>query len=214
MTLIVVPWRDVDGTRTRACQLTCTALRHLLPGTPLLLCDSGHEPFNRAASRNLGVNHAADHEVVLVSDADVIHDSFWSGNTQSLAAIVEAARDGKVHYPFTVCHYLDADATDDTLGGKVPDPTRLEFSISSAQGGMMMMIAATWRAIGGMDERFIGWGYEDNDWYARATRTVGWPRHHPGILWHLWHPGDRYRWTLDETRNLVMARAQQQRPVN
>jgi hypothetical protein len=196
MTLVVVPWRD-DGHRSMVCKYVCDWLRTALPGSPILLADSGHEPFNRAASRNLGVSRAEPNEIVVVCDADTLPDS------QGLSRAVPAAYNNRLHYPFAVVNYLTEAGTAMVLAGRQPDPLHIEFSLPSAQGGVMVMRASAWL---GMDERFTGWGYEDNAFYAKASKTIGQPVHHAGVAWHLWHPHDRYRGTLDETRNWLMAR--------
>ena len=199
LTLVVVPWRD-DGHRVLTCTAVCAALRHLLPGSPMVLADSGHEPFNRAASRNLGVKHAGLGETVVVCDADTLPDP------QGLAAAIRRAYDGRLHYPFAVVNYLSEAGTAGVLAGNQPNPEQIEHSIPSAQGGVMVMRASAWLEAGGMDERFTGWGFEDNAWYAKVAKTIGPPTHHAGVAWHLWHPTERYRGTLDETKNFLMAR--------
>lgn len=199
MTLIVVPWRD-DGQRSAGCHAVCERLRSILPGVPLLLADSGHEPFNRAASRNLGVRAADPGAIVVVCDADTVPEA------QSLKNSIHRAYDGRLHYPFAVVNYLTEAGTANMLAGQQPNPEQIENSIPSAQGGIMVMRASTWLAAGGMDERFIGWGYEDNAWYAKVAKTIGPPTHHAGVAWHLWHPQLRYAGTQDETRNFLMAR--------
>jgi hypothetical protein len=199
VTLIVVPWRD-DGHRSAACQAVCEHLRGILPGCPLLLVDSGHEIFNRAASRNLGVTHEAPDEIVVICDADTLPEA------QSLKNAITRAYDGRLHYPFAVVNYLTEIGTATVLAGQPPDPTQIEFSIPSAQGGVMVMKASAWRAAGGMPEGFIGWGFEDNAWYATVAKTIGPPIHHAGVAWHLWHPHDRYAGTIEQTRNFLMAR--------
>lgn len=210
MTTVVIPWRD-DGDRATGCRAVCTALRAAFPGAPIMLVDSGHEPFNRAASRNHGVRlvdafatmkPAPDpHEVVVVSDADVIPDQ------QALLNAVNAAHDGRLHYPFVTCHYLTEAGTADVLAGGVLDPTQIEFMIPGAQGGLMVMLASAWSRAGGMDEQYTGWGYEDNAWHRSVTSALGDPVRHTGDLYHLWHPSDRNTVTLDEARNLARYRA-------
>lgn len=209
MTLIVIPWRDTDHGRAIACRWTCQTFRHLLPSVPLVLVDSGHEPFNRAASRNLGVSYADTREVVVISDADVMVERVRGSRTSALDAAVATAGDGRLHYPFTVCHYLTAEATADVYDGQLPDVSRVELSIPAAQGGLMVMRADTWRLAGGMDERFTGWGYEDNDWYTRVTRSIGAPARHHGVLWHLYHPSERNSGTVHELSNRALARDQE-----
>jgi hypothetical protein len=203
VTMIVVPWRDTpNGDRAAGCRAVCAALRQALPGFPVLLADSGHEVFNRAASRNCGVSAVPTGHVAVVCDADILPDP------QALAIAVAAAYDGRLHYPFTTCHYLTEAGTHEVLNGQAPDPARIEFTIPGAQGGIMVMLVEAWLAAGGMDERFIGWGYEDNAWHATITAAVGPPVRHDGLVWHLWHPSDRNTVTLDEARNLARCRGQ------
>jgi hypothetical protein len=172
----------------------------MLPGVGLLLCDSGHETFNRSASRNLGVKMAGHDEIVVVCDADTVPDP------AGLKVALSAASAGGLHYPFAVVNYLTEAGTTLVLQGEQPDPARIEFSLPDAHGGCMVMLASDWCRAGGMDEKFYGWGFEDNAWWATVKDRIGHPMHHPGVAWHLWHPHDRYAGTLEQTRNWLMAR--------
>lgn len=201
VTIVVVPWRDTPGGDWAAgCRVVCAALRRALPGFPVLLVDSGHETFNRAASRNFGVRAAPAGHVAVVCDADILPDP------QPLALAVASAYDGRLHYPYTICHYLTEAGTREVLHGQPPDPARIEFSIPAAQGGIMVMLADGWLAAGGMDEGFVGWGFEDNAWHTVVTATIGPPVRHEGVVWHLWHPSDRNSGNPNETANLIRAR--------
>lgn len=199
MTLIVVPYRD-DGHRAAACQYVCDQLRSMLPGSELLLCDSGHETFNRSASRNLGVKSAGQGEIVVVCDADTVPDP------AGLSSALRRAPSGGLHYPFAVVNYLTQAGSELVLAGQQPDPAWVEFSLPSAHGGCMVMLAEAWRAVGGQDECFTGWGFEDNAWWATVKDRLGVPVHHAGVAWHLWHPADRYAGTPEQTRNWLRAR--------
>jgi hypothetical protein len=172
----------------------------MVPGAPLLLADSGHEPFNRAASRNLGVAQVETGEFVVVCDADTLPDQ------QALAIALRRAYDGRLHYPFAVVNYLTEAGTVEVLAGHPPDPNCIENTIPYAQGGCMVMRAEYWRAVGGMNEAFEAWGFEDNEFYVRVSKAVGPPIHHAGVAWHLWHPHDRYNGTPEQTRNFLAAR--------
>lgn len=194
MTTIIIPWRD-DGHRARACQFVCEFYRTILSGVPILLVDSGHEPFNRAASRNLGIQGLASTEVAVVADADTLPD------TDALRQAIAAATDYQLHYPFTICHYLSQEGTQQVLEGQFAQPGHIDFSIPGAQGGIFVMRADAWRAAGGMDEDFQGWGYEDNAWHTSVSRRLGAPVRHQGAIWHLWHPAARYTGSTAEVTN-------------
>lgn len=198
MTLIVIPWRD-DGSRSAACKTVCDHLRTVVPGCPIILADSGHETFNRAASRNLGVKAAGQDEIVVVCDADTLVDP------DGLLVASRAAQRGGLHYPQAVVNYLSEAGTELVIQGQPVDPQRIEFSLPSAHGGCFVILAEQYRAVGGMDERFEGWGFEDNAWWAAAKDRLGVPTHHRGVAWHLWHPHERYAGTPEQTRNWLMA---------
>lgn len=199
MTLIVMPYRD-DGHRAAACRHVCAQLRAMLPGCFILLADSGHEVFNRSASRNRGVACAAPDDLVVVCDADTLVDP------AGLQVALRAARSGGLHYPQAVVNYLTEAGTELVLLGEAPDPARIEFSLPSAHGGCMVIRASEWRRAGGMDERFEGWGFEDNAWFAAVRDRLGRAEHHGGVAWHLWHPHERYAGTIEQTRNWLRAK--------
>jgi hypothetical protein len=200
VTTIVVPWRDTSPERATACRVTSSALRELLPGSPLILADSGHTVFNRSASRNTGIRHLPDAEVVVVCDADLLLER------QPLLDAVAAAQDGRLHYPFTHCWYLDERHTTRVLAGADPQAGTAAAALHGAEGGVFVMQAGAWRGIGGMNEEFTGWGYEDNAFCAVASRTSG-VRRHRGVIWHLWHPHERYSGSTEEAANLARARS-------
>ncbi len=53
-------------------------------------------------------------------------------------------------------------------------------------GGSVAIGREAYHRIGGMDERFIGWGGEDNEFWERAQTLRVWPYANLS-LWHLWH---------------------------
>jgi len=53
-------------------------------------------------------------------------------------------------------------------------------------GGSIAVFREAFEKIGGMDESFIGWGGEDNEWWERAQTLRVWPYAYLPIV-HLWH---------------------------
>lgn len=139
-------------------------------GCPQITADSGHDPFNRAASRNLVVADAIEMgvDVLVISDADTIP------SPAGLHAAIDAAANGGMHYPFDRYLYV---GTDNPLGGNT--------------GGIHVCRPEVWQEIGGQDERFTGWGGEDDQIYAAATCLIGEPTYHPGWVVSLWHASVR-----------------------
>lgn len=148
--------------------------------------DSGHEIFNRAASRNLAVQAAAaaGETKLVITDADTIPDHH---------AVTEAWRtadDTAVHLPYTSCQVLDVD---DTVMG--------EFSFTC--GGVYITTINAWNAVGGQDERFTKWAPEDFA-FKMAHETLAGPMiRHNGVLLSLGHNRDQHRHDDTETDPLV-----------
>jgi hypothetical protein len=67
-----------------------------------------------------------------------------------------------------------------------PGRVTKDYERSHAGGGLLVVTRAAFDAVGGYDESYQGWGYEDSDMNLRLLRTVGWDRL-PGWAWHLWH---------------------------
>lgn len=184
MTTIVIPWRGTRTERANAKSHVIRKLREILPNSLILLADSGHQPFNRAASRNRGVNQA-DAGVVVICDADTIPD-----REPLLEAIEEAGRDGLLHLPYTQYRALSPAGTAAALSGTPLAECAIEITGDDSQGGVLVMDAEAWNGAGGMDERFTGWGFEDTAFYMAARTLCGDVVRHEGNIHHLWHPSD------------------------
>src|SRR5690606_13678970 len=147
-----------------------------------ILADSGHEPFNRAASRNHGVT-LPDEGAVVICDADTIPEG-----EPLHAAINAAATHGLLHPPYTHHRARSKAGTTAASGGTTLRGCHAELESTCSQRGILVMRADPWQAAGDMDERFTGWGFEDAAFHA-AVRTVhGDVIRHAGTIHHLCHP--------------------------
>lgn len=159
------PWRPTAD-RLAGFEIVQNWYESALHDSVQIVADSGHETFNRSASRNLAVRLAEQYspDVVVISDADTIP------SPAGLAAAIAAAADGGMHYPFD--KYLYA-GTDCTPGGNT--------------GGIYVCRPDVWWAVHGMDERFDGYGGEDDAFHAATECLIGRPTTHPGFAVSLWH---------------------------
>jgi hypothetical protein len=176
---VVFPWRAKEE-RMPAYSVTRAWYEVHLPEARLVEVDTEHEVFNLAACRNLAVGAAEGlgADVVVISDADTIPPP------GGLAAAIADADDHKLHIPFTQCIYAGTDS-----------PPGL------ANGGVHVVTPTGWKAIGGQDERLIGWGGDDDQLVAVATCLSGLVRH-PGLAVSLWH-SDAARVCAQPSRDLV-----------
>lgn len=76
-------------------------------------------------------------------------------------------------------------------------------------GGSMAISAAGFEAIGGMDEGFVGWGGEDNEFWDRCLTLPTWIWGYEPIV-HLWHRSQPLKDDL-ENPNILRCREIMQR---
>lgn len=216
--VLVFPFRDDSvGSREQAFNKTVSLLRVMYDWCAILTVDSGHSRFNRAATRNLGVQEAIKRgaDVVVLCDADSIPERI------PLVEAIHAASDDRFHYPFDQVWAMSPKITP-TIGKK--NLRQLENRAISrsgrSEGGIWVFKPEIWTKIGGQDPRLAGWGCEDRSFLSVTHTLVGEPVFHEGVLLCLhhgriaeetWLPGDvelmiRYQAALGDpktTREII-----------
>ena len=178
---VVIPWRPSPG-RDRNLAATLANLQHF-GEVDVILPDSHADPFSRAGSRNAGVREAKA-DVLVVLDADAIVEP------DPLHAAINAAADGKLHLPYGECRLLTREGSEAVIAGVAPHLAASWFVNTQSVGGCAVVTYETWAAVGGWDERFVGWGFEDTAFWAVVDTLFGHVRH-DGTLYDLWHPDSR-----------------------
>jgi hypothetical protein len=159
--------------------------------------------FCRSATINAGVR-AVDADLVLILDGDVCLD--W----QAVREQAETLPEGTVCQPYSEVRRLPEAQTEQIYAtGRTLLPKDLETTRVLGACAVLLHVS-DFRAVGGFDERYVGWGVEDNA-FGRTCRglldVVEIPR--PG--YHLDHGRDRpslmateaYRRNVEIYRNTV-----------
>lgn len=201
-----VPWRGGDPHRERSWRYVCDHLHRC--GLTALPADSGHDPFSRAASRNTAVRHAADVDVVILHDADMVAPA------DAYAQAAELALDtGQMVVAFNQYRPLNKPTTDRVIAGAdpfeaAPVDTLVDFSV----GGIIAITPTSWWDCGGMDERYVDWGCEDFAFADTAGRTLGPLIRVEGPAVHLWHPHASNPSDPNQQRNADLLAEASERP--
>lgn len=145
-------------------------------------------PFNRGAAINAAARAAAragDWDAVVIADADVVLDRA----SQAEEARDRAVATGRLTYAHDHLTMLDTEATDLVLQGDPP---------SFVVGGLtrhpntwsqcLAVPRRLWEAVGGFDERFVGWGWDDLAFMSACWALGGGIERVRGDAYHLWHP--------------------------
>lgn len=143
-------------------------------------------PFNRGAALNTAARNAGAWDVAVIIDSDVLIDP------QPVRSAVElAAQSNRMVLGFHDRVHLSPHGTEKVLNGfrgnwenRGMVKRRFRDSCSSC----VVVNRALWDRVGGFDERFDGWGWEDVAFrVACETLGDGDMIKMAGTLYHLWH---------------------------
>ena len=169
--------------------------RRFTPGriNAISLFDLSYEPFNRGKAFNFGVAHsgAQGNDLLCLMDADMLVDPLWvSRCLDQIAAAEKSGRLPGVLLPYTAAIYMDTATTAAAI--EAGDPGKVETIAGEtfhSQGGCIWITAELYEQVGGHDDRYVGWGSADRDFYQRIQTHLGQPP--PRLdqpLYHMDHP--------------------------
>lgn len=178
LTNIVIPWRD-SGCKWRAMSFRYVS-KHMEKYNPII-ADDGMQPFSRSGSKNLGASLCTD-DVVMFVDADTVIPH------AQIDAALDLARQGKMVYPYTHYHSINAQVSKTVYEGFRIEAVPSQWSIDWATGGAVAMSKDIFERIGRYDEEFIDWGMEDAALLVVARKAGIEIERVEGNCYHLWHP--------------------------
>jgi glycosyltransferase involved in cell wall biosynthesis len=214
---VLIPWRE-DPARMRILAWVLERWAADFPDAELILGRSPEGDFNRGAALNDAASRATT-DVYVVADADTTY-----ANPSILRQAVAAVATGTAAWslPYARYYNLRPDLTERVLAGRptgvFPEPAPEDFDhrLLDSVSGIVVVPARGWKRIGGFDERFRGWGYDDDAFASALLAMVGPCRRYPSAVLHLWHPnGLRFDSPGIADRRALAARYQraERRPV-
>jgi hypothetical protein len=139
-------------------------------------------PYNRSHTFNVGALHARS-PVLLLHDNDMLVPTGYGRR------ILDRISQGyEVVNPKRYIFYLSQEHSKQVLQRAAGyDRHPAEAIVQNLEaGGSMAITRSTFQAIGGMDDRFVGWGGEDNEFWDRCLTRPTWIWGYEPIV-HLWH---------------------------
>lgn len=182
---VLVPRRGDSGWRDHLWEF-CRAWwleRH--PDWPIYEGASPAGPFQRSAACNDAARQAGAWDVGIVLDTDVIL------NPEAVTEAVALSADtGRMVLPHNERVDLSRWGTQRVLDGERGPwrtPKMVAHVWTPSDSSCVVVPRALWGEVGGFDERFVGWGYEDTAFRIACERAAG-----PAIVleqevFHLWH---------------------------
>lgn len=187
--VILVPRRSDNGERDRLWRFCRAWWANEFPEWPIVEGYHNDGPFNRSAAINRAAEAAGNWNVAVIIDGDVLP-------TQSaIHEAVKVARSGVPACGFTLRRHLSKQGTAKILNGYRGSWTGLiKQDFKDSVSGAFVLSRDLWDTLGGFDELFVGWGWEDVAFKLAAETMAGEAMYRAtGNLWHLWHPNSPER---------------------
>lgn len=203
-TVFLVPRRSDGGHRDTLWEYAKARWERYFPDIPIF--EGHHEggSFNRSAAINEAAKRAGPWDLGIVIDSDVMLSV-----SQARAAIERAAETGKVTWGHRRWRGFHESWTERWVREKRdlgPELNRDEMDLYVERTNplswscFIVIPRAVFDDMGGFDERFRGWGFEDMAFQSLVTGLYGHERI-DGDLIHLWHPRSDERIILGQSRS-------------
>lgn len=138
--------------------------------------------YNRSAAFNMATRQAKG-AVLLLHDNDMLIPESYC---KDILNLVDKGYDAI--NPKRFVFYLDEDDTKRVVSSQSNlNNCMPEYIVQNLEaGGSMAITRRGYHKIGGMDEKFVGWGGEDNEFWSRCSLLNRWIWGYAPVI-HLWH---------------------------
>ncbi|MBI1284708.1 MAG: hypothetical protein GC183_10275 [Thiobacillus sp.] len=145
-------------------------------------------PYARSWAFNVGVKQARGRLLVLHDNDILVPADYASLNLLRVAQGYEVVN--LKRFIFFMCEASTNGLF--TSGAGLTGATPDSIMQNAEGGGSVAITRDAYDRIGGMDESFIGWGGEDNEFWERAQTCKVWPYGYLPLV-HLWHPAQPWK---------------------
>ncbi len=191
---VIIPFRGTTSRRKRIFDWVINRYMLLFPESSVIVADSSpQEQFNRSQAINAAAVEAKT-QYILISDSDtIVFRPFIENGVKAL----ENGANWVIPYGIKGYFNLKKPYSDKILASPydifiTPDEFEFVHQIES-WSGLVLFKTVDFIHINGMDERFKGWGYEDNALQKAADTLIGpYSRLEYGWTAHLWHEAPQH----------------------
>lgn len=190
---ILVPYGPAGAERERAWAWNEQRWRRLLPEAELVVASPDHVGVPGEFNRPLAINRAAE---IATGDVFVIADSDTAVAEEPLFEATWLVWKQNVPWVLPQRYVRLDEATSDAWLRQEPEseppaswPDGVAEEWPANVSGNVVVTRENFEAVGGFDERFKGWGWDDGAFACAVSTLCGDPLRLVGhFAWHLWHP--------------------------
>ncbi len=205
---LLVPFRADNPHRAKVWQWLMRYWKHELPEAKLIVCTDDSRPFCKTAAFNRGFEKAKG-DIIVLLDADC----YIRGQViQDCADKIRSSRRRGIplwYVPYRRFYRLNETASKRLIASDPADPVRfpdppayddVEQPATVSAGHwwgalIQIMPQEAFAKVGGMDERFRGWGGEDVSFMIAVDTLYAKHKTSNNPVCHVWHPT-----TIDTTK--------------
>lgn len=177
--VILVPYRPASDRHRWLWDMVRPHLEQF--GWPIFV-GSCEGPWQRAVAVNNAAKQAGDWEIAFIADCDTLTDP------DGIRRGVEWVRSTRgACRPHDQRYMLDDKQSLQAVQRGVGSIPREQLKAPYAGGGLDIVHRDAWDAVGGFDENYVGWGWEDSEFHVQLVVKSTWDRL-PGVAFHLFHP--------------------------
>jgi glycosyltransferase involved in cell wall biosynthesis len=191
----MIPFRASDTFREQIFNWNIVRLEKLFPDAEIVIGESPAGNFNRSAAINDAYKKTSGKYVVLL-DADTV----W--NRSLIMESLTHLQGDECNWliPYTSYHITNQQSGGTILQDNPARDMRVddylyenvlywkEGDIYPPVSGLNVFTSESFRATGGFDPNFVGWGWEDRAFYFSSIKKIGMPKRLDEPVFHIWHP--------------------------
>lgn len=202
---IIIPFQTDNGPRAEAFKWIKQYYERIMPEAELCLGIIDNDKINKSKAVNLAAKKAT-REIFVIADADIVYDP------KLIVKAIEVLNESAWVVPFTEIYDIERSGTERLIQTEPTWPfdvkseecTKANWIYTGFAGKLIVIPKVNFEAVGGFDERFSGWGGEDDAFSLSVQTLCGKLANVTGEIYHVWHPVSNYGTNPNGKANLEL----------
>ncbi|UJF32102.1 galactosyltransferase-related protein [Paenibacillus hexagrammi] len=184
---VLFAYKPDKGPRDAALKWTTSFYKRAMPGIEICIGEDSSRNFNRSKALNRAAKQSKG-KILVIADLDVFYDP---------AILKQSIKLLKKHawvVPFSQVINLSEKNTKRIYESKAAWPLQAKIQHAKVReyskwtGKLNIVPREAFKKVGGLDERFSGWGCEDTAFALALNAICGPYKRLDHSIYHLWHP--------------------------
>lgn len=181
---VLIPFRPDHPSRIKTFHWVLQFYREMLPDAEICLGTCKTQLFSKSRAVNQAAQQAT-RDIFVIADADMFFDP------QIIKQSIQLLDQAAWIIPYIQVLDISEDCTKKLLSTKPTWPVKMKLNVKKRTpktvGGINIVPRKHFEAVGGWDERFVGWGGADDAFFYSLETMCGKHRRLNHFVYHLWH---------------------------